>query len=415
MNMKVLQINTVAVNGSTGRITEGIGEAIIRRGHSSYIAYGRNNILPESSKSNLIKIGNNFSVTEHVLETRLLDRQGLASRYATHKFIKQIDAIKPDVIHLHNIHGNFLNYKILFKYLAEADIPVVWTLHDCWAFTGHCVHFVAKNCDKWKSGCFSCPRLGSYPKSYFADRSRSNYENKKRAFTSVKNMTLVPVSNWLGQVCSESFLGNNPIHVIHNGIDTDSFSPKINVSTKIRNKYELGNRFVVLGVATGWSNENGLYDFIELRKRLDPDYVIVLVGVTEKIKSILPEGIIGISRTDSKEELAELYSTADIFINGSFEETFGLVTAESMACGTPVIVYDSTACPEIVTDNTGYVIPVRDIEAMKSTIEYQRQLPYETKLSQSEVCSELIRNKYDRLEKYDEYVSLYEQIISENN
>ena len=408
--MKILQINTVAVNGSTGSIADGIGEAIIRRGHSSYIAFGRNNISLNASKSNLIKIGNNLSVAEHVLETRLLDRHGLASRCATHKFIRQIDALKPDIIHLHNIHGNYINYNILFEYLAKANIPIVWTLHDCWAFTGHCVHFVAKNCDKWRNGCYSCPRLGSYPKSYFADRSRTNYENKKKAFTSVKNMTLVPVSNWLGKVCSESFLGNYPIHVIHNGIDTDIFSPRINVSTKIRNKYGLGNRFVVLGVATGWSNENGLYDFIELRKRLDSDYVIVLVGVTKRIKSILPEGIIGIYRTDSKEELAELYSTADIFINGSFEETFGLVTAESMACGTPVIVYNSTACPEIVTDNTGYVIPIGDIEAMKRAIEYQRQLPFEVKAFQSESCSKLIRNRYDRREKYDEYVALYEQI-----
>ena len=322
---KIVQINTVAVNGSTGRITEGIGIAAKNRGYDTYIAYGRN--IPSQSDSKLIKIGNNISVNEHVLETRLFDRQGLASRIATKEFIRELEELKPDLIHLHNIHGNYLNYKLLFNFLSEKCIPIVWTIHDCWAFTGHCVHFTAVNCDKWITGCFSCPRISSYPKSFFLDRSKRNFRDKKNAFCSVKNMTIVPVSNWLGDIISRSFLGVYPIQVIQNGIDTQVFYPRKNDIQFIKKKYGLENKFIILGVATGWSRENGLFDFINLRRILNDNFVIVLVGVSKSLKNVLPKGIIGIERTDNQAELAAIYTAADIFINGSFEETFGLVTA----------------------------------------------------------------------------------------
>lgn len=410
---KIVQINTVAVNGSTGRITEGIGIAAKNRGYDTYIAYGRN--IPSQSDSKLIKIGNNISVNEHVLETRLFDRQGLASRIATKEFIRELEELKPDLIHLHNIHGNYLNYKLLFNFLSEKCIPIVWTIHDCWAFTGHCVHFTAVNCDKWITGCFSCPRISSYPKSFFIDRSKRNFRDKKNAFCSVKNMTIVPVSNWLGDIISRSFLGVYPIQVIQNGIDTQVFYPRKNDIQFIKKKYGLENKFIILGVATGWSRENGLFDFINLRRILNDNFVIVLVGVSKSLKNVLPKGIIGIERTDNQAELAAIYTAADIFINGSFEETFGLVTAEAMACGTPVIVYNSTACPEIVDDRTGFIVPVGDIKVIKDTILLYQNLSNKNKILMAKNCSEYIKKNFDKVNKYNEYVNLYDKILNNND
>ena len=406
---KLLQINTVAVNGSTGRITEGIGVAAKKRGYDTYIAYGRNNSKHSASK--LIRIGNDCSVNEHVLETRLFDRQGLASRIATKHFISQLESLKPDLVHLHNLHGNYINYKLLFESLARNNIPVVWTIHDCWPFTGHCVHFTAVHCNKWQTGCFSCPRLKGYPQSYLLDRSKKNYEDKKEAFCSVNNMTVVPVSHWLGDTVSESFLGKYPIHVIHNGIDIQAFYPRLNEVQHVKKKYGIENKFIILGVATGWSKDNGLYDFIGLRKLLEEDFVIVLVGVTESINKMLPNGIIGIERTDSQSELAVIYTAADIFINGSSEETFGLVTVEAMACGTPVIVYNSTACPEVVKPGTGYVVPAGNLEEIKKTILHYKSLSHERKMSISRECTEYVVTNFDKRNKYNEYVDLYDKIL----
>lgn len=409
MKRIVLQINTVAVNGSTGRIAEGIGDAAIARGYESYIAYGRGR--PVKSSSSLIKIGNDLSVLNHILQTRCFDKQGLCSSLATKKLIKEIERIKPTIVHLHNLHGNYLNYNVLFDYLAANDISVVWTIHDCWPVTGHCVHFTAVNCEKWKYGCEKCPRLEGYPKSIFLDRSKQNYIDKKKAFTSLKSMTIIPVSQWLEGVL-ESFLGHYNIKYIYNGIDVEKFYPRKHAISEIRAKYGLNNKFVILGVATGWSKDNGLYDFIELRKLLSGEYAIVLVGVTPSLKSKLPNGIIGIERTDSVDELAAIYSCADIFINGSKEETFGLVTAESMACGTPVIVYNSTACAEIVTADTGYIVEPGDLHAVISAINKHHSLPGEDKDKMSVRCSEYVRANFRKEDKYHEYVNLYDQIIA---
>ena len=407
---KILQINTVAVNGSTGRISEGIGDAAIARGYDSYIAYGRGN--PSKSSSSLIKIGNNVSVINHILHTRLFDKQGLCSYLSTRTLVEEIEKLQPSIVHLHNLHGNYLNYKILFNYLAESDIPVVWTIHDCWPITGHCVHFTAVDCEKWKRGCEKCPRLSGYPKSIFLDRSKKNYIDKKEAFTSLNKMFIVPVSKWLEDVLKDSFLGGYDINYIHNGIDVDKFYPRKDDVKRTKSIYGFNDKFVILGVATGWSQDNGLYDFIELRKHLSDDYLIVLVGVTPTLKKNLPDGIIGIERTDSIDELAAIYSSVDIFINGSKEETFGLVTAESMACGTPVIVYDSTACSEIVTDETGYVVEVGDLNAVIAAIKSHQNLPAEIKSNMSEHCSDYVHRHFRKEDKYHEYVDLYDRILA---
>lgn len=408
--MKIVQINTVAVNGSTGRIAEDIGKCAIDAGFESYIAYGRRN--PSASCNNLLRIGNNWDVLNHTVQTRLFDRQGLASKNATDEFIKSLKILAPDLIHLHNLHGNYINYELLFNFLTVSKIPIVWTMHDCWPITGHCVHFTAAHCEKWRSGCFNCPRIKSYPKSFAFDRSRLNYISKRKSFCSLNNLTIVTVSKWLAGVVNNSFLKNYPIEVIHNGVDIEKFYPRISAVEGMRKKLGIENKFVILGVATGWSRENGLYDFIELRKLLDDKFAIVLVGVSEKIKSRLPKGIIGINRTDSQDQLAEIYTSADIFINGSFEETFGLVTAEAMACGKPVIVYDSTACPEIVTENTGYVVPVQDINSIKEIIHIEAGKSAEYRNERAMICSEYVRNNLDKRKKYQSYINLYNQLLS---
>lgn len=410
--IKILQINTVAVHGSTGRITEGIGNAAIKRGFDSYIAYGRGKEPISSSK--LIRIGSLIDVLIHILMTRLFDRQGLASYFSTKRFIKQIKTIEPSLIHIHNIHGNYLNFKVLFDFLSQSNIPVVWTMHDCWPITGHCVHYYAVNCSKWKSACESCPRLSSYPKSIWLDRSKKNFIDKKRFFTSIKNMHVVSVSSWLENVLRSSYLCKYDITRIHNGIDVEHFYPRTTEVSWIKEKYGLNDKFVILGVAIGWSSENGLFDFYQLRSKLSDNYAIVLVGVTPHLQKQLPKGIIGIPRTNSINELAMLYSSADVFINGSREETFGLVTAEAMACGTPVIVYNSTACAEIVTPEVGYVSEAGDLQGIINCIKKHENLSNEEKINMSNSCATYVRTMFDKDKKYKEYIDLYERVLGED-
>lgn len=400
----ILQINTVANIGSTGRIVEKIGQLIIGLGWTSYIAYGRR---AGESKSNLIQIGNKREIYAHYVGSRLFDHHGLYSQRATKNLISTIDSIHPDIIHLHNITGYYINYPILFKYLSKIDTPVIWTLHDCWPMTGHCTYYSAVNCNKWQSTCYNCPRLDTYPESLI-DRSKYNFELKKQLFNSIKNMTIVPVSNWLGGEVEKSFLKNYPIHVIQNGIDLKTFYPRNGVEERIREKYRLNNKFIIISVAYCWNRNTGFYDFLKLREILDDNYEIVLVGVTERQKKRLPKGITGISRTNSKDELAELYTTADIAVTPQVEATFGLVTAEAMACGTPVIVYNTTACPEVVSDDSGFIIPPKDINAMaKAIMDYNNS---NNKDSYKKNCLEQVA-RFDENERYGEYIQLYKSLI----
>ena len=410
---KILQISS-CLSGSTGRIAQQIGDKAIENGWESWIAYsGREPSIP--SKSNVFPIGSLFVSKIHAIETRLFDRHGLGSRKSTKKLVERIKDIKPDIIHLHNIHGYYINIEVLFHYLSKANIPVVWTLHDCWAFTGHCVHFTDVNCYKWRNDatvhCCNCPKKKGYPASYLLDRSRSNYKLKKQLFTNVKNLTIVPVSYWLGRVTAESFLGKYPIHVIQNGIDIKTFYPRTDMVAAIRAKYGWQGKYVVLGVATGWSEDVGLSTFYRLRENLDESIAVAMVGLTEKQKAVLPKGITGILRTHNADELAEIYTASDILFNGSFQETFGLVTAEAMACGTPAIVYDSTACPEIVNNNRGRVIPVGDFDRLISAILSIRELSETERANMSATCTQYVRENLDKNNKYQEYIKLYNSLI----
>lgn len=407
---KLLQINT-CITQSTGRIAQQIGEKAISSGWESYIAFPARAPKIES-KSHLIIIGTKRDQYVHALMTRIFDCCGFLSKRATRKLIHAIGDIKPDVVHLHNIHGYYINVPILFDYLKKQSIPVVWTLHDCWAFTGHCVHFTCVNCFKWKTECHDCPRKNSYPNSFVFDRSRHNYRAKRKAYADMPNMTIVPVSYWLGNMAQQSILCGYHIHVIQNGIDVNVFKPRNDAIEHIRVQYGLQGKYVILGVATGWSEEVGLSAFIYLRKMLPIDFAIVLVGCTSGIMEKLPKDIVGIPRTNNVDELAEIYSAADILFNASYQETFGLVTAEALSCGTPVVVYDSTACSEIVTSETGYVAPTKDVNRVIDYIVHDAQISPKERLSRSKKCREYALSHFDKQNKYDEYMQLYNRIIN---
>lgn len=399
----LLQINSVINSGSTGRIAEEIGQTAIDTGWESYIAYGRNE-RPSSSK--LIKIGTDKDIKLHGLQTRLFDRHGLGSKGATTDFIRQIEKIDPDIIHLHNIHGYYINIEVLFQYLKNADVPVVWTFHDCWPITGHCSHFSFVGCEKWKTQCYKCPQKKGYPASYIIDRSKKNFILKKELFNSLSNLTLVPVSQWLSGVLKESFLQNYPIRVINNGINTEVFKPSTENAFRI--KHSLENMFVLLGVATSWSEQKGLKDYIELSKILESDYQIVLVGLTKKQIEQLPNNILGIERTENVEELADIYSSADIVLNLSYEETFGLTTVEGFACGTPGIVYNSTASPELIDKSTGLIVEPGDINGLTEAI---FQIKENGKQYYSDACVNRAYRLYKKEDRYKEYIDLYESLI----
>lgn len=408
---KLLQINS-CINRSTGRIAQQLGETAIDAGWESWIAYSaRSECVP--SKSNLIRVGSQLDARSHAIQTRLFDNHGLCSNISTRHLIRKIQDVAPDVIHLHNIHGYYLNYEILFNFLSLYGKPVVWTIHDCWAFSGHCVHYTDVNCNKWKSAslehCSKCPKLRDYPTSYLFDRSAKNYIQKRRAFNSVNNLTLVPVSYWLGDVLKESFIGRYPIKVIQNGVDLNTFYPREGM--KFRMKHHIEDKYIVLGVATGWSENVGLSDFIRLSQVLDERFQVVMVGTTPAIDKMLPKNIISVNRTNDVNELAQIYSEANILFNGSFMETFGLVTAEAIACGTPALVYNSTACPEIVTKDTGYVVSPKAFDAVVATLMEDINIPTELRKEHKKICQEYAARHFDKNAKYKEYINLYNSLL----
>lgn len=398
---KVLQINSCANWGSTGKIAEQINHMASTYGWETYIAYGRSY---NPSQSQLIHVGGLFSQAIALLEARLFDNDGLASYIATKQLIKTIKKLSPDIIHLHNLHGYYINYKLLFHFLNSTSIPVVWTLHDCWSFTGHCSHFVSAGCSKWMSECHNCPQKKAYPKSVWWDRSMRNYHLKRKLFCGKKELHLVPVSKWLAQNLKESFFGNTDIRVISNGIDLSVFRNK-----KISNtKY-----FTILAVATTWTKEKGLYDYYTLREKLDVNqYKIILVGLTKKQIGRLPEGIVGMGRTNSVDELVSLYSSADVVMSLSKGETLASTPLEGMACGTPAIVYDNTAQPELITSDTGIVVEQGNTEKL---VEAVLAIKANGKNYYSDACRFRVESFYNKEKQYMKYIALYDQLCSEKS
>lgn len=343
--MKILFINTVYGRGSTGRIVKELGEAVEKNGGEYKVIYGRG----KTNDSHAIRFTNEFEILIHVLKARIFDRAGFYSTYSTKRMIKYIKKYNPDIIHLHNLHGYYLNVEILFNYLkTEYKGKVVWTLHDCWAFTGHCVHYTQVGCSKWIDGCNECCQKKVYPKSSFFDRSKRNYKEKKELFTGIDKMTIVTVSKWLGSQVSRSFLKDYSIKTIYNGVDYNKFHY---VKNDVKKELGIDAKKMILLVSDGWNEQKGYYKVIEIAKQAPKEWQFVMIGVSSKEIAELPHNITGIERVWNQEKLNEFYSATDVFYNPSIEETFGLVTAEAMACGTPVVVMNSTASPEMVTSS----------------------------------------------------------------
>lgn len=422
MMKKLLAINPVVrTSTSTGKIMREIGALASKNGWESYIAFGagrdRVPALDSEGKfdgSTPVPVGGRLSVAFHGLLTRLTDRHGLGSTLATKRFINKIKRIDPDVVHIHNVHGYFLNYKLLFDYLSECGKPVIWTVHDCWLYTGHCYYYTAAGCDRWKTGCGCCPQKKAFPTSWIVDRSAANFKDKSAAFNSLGQgqFLLAPVSEWIRGEMAESFLKDRQFRVIHNGIDTDVFRP-CEDGKAVREKYGLGEKSVILGLASIWSKEKGLDDFVELSHLIDKDKeVIVLVGIKEAQRQSLPEGVVAIGRTDSREELAQLYSEATAFVNPTWQDNYPTVNLEAISCGTPVVTYRTGGSPEsIVEGETGYVIEQGDVAGLLDNvrlIEKNGKDFYRTK------CREYALAHFSKEERYLEYLKLYEEKISGN-
>ena len=398
--MRILQINSVCGIGSTGRIATDLYKVLEGQGHECLIAYGRGT-APEGINS--YKIGTNLDNYLHVARTRLLDQHGYASKRPTLELVKKIKEYDPDVIHLHNLHGYYLNLEVLFNYLSESNKPVIWTLHDCWSFTGHCAHFDYIGCDKWMSECNNCPQKKTYPNSCLLDNSYKNFRLKKKLFTMLNNLTIITPSQWLANLVKQSFLNKYPVQVINNGIDLNVFKP---TQSDFRKKYDLEDKKMILGVASVWNQRKGLDTFIELSSKLNDNYQIVLVGVTEKQKNNLPSDIIAIKRTNNIKELAEIYSAADVFVNPTLEEVMGLVNVEALACGTHVITYSTGGSVECIDETCGIIVEKNNIDSLLNAIKQIQKfkLAKENCINQSKL--------FEKNNKYKEYIKRYEEVIN---
>lgn len=390
MKKKLLQLNVTANWGSTGKIAEAIGKVAIDNNWESYIAYGR---MFNPSSSHLIKIGTKIDNYIHYACNRLFDLEGRSSVFATKKLVKEIEYICPDIIQLHNIHDHFLNYKILFKYLNNTNIKIVWTFHDCWAFTGHCYHFVQQNCTKWKTECNRC-----ITRNRFIDRSRENFLLKKSLFTTNNNLTVVSCSEWMANLVRNSFLKDKHIRIIHNGVDINKFR----IMPEIKQKNE---KFHIIAISNIWLPYKGIYDIFKLREMLTDEYEITIVGLSNDQMKKLPLGIHGIQRINDIEDLVKLYNESDVLINPTYADTFPTVNLEALACGIPIITYDTGGSPESVDKKTGVVIEQGNIEALANAIRQMKVSPLS-----SENCRKRAEEYFDKDKCFEKYMKLYEEL-----
>ena len=405
MTKKLLQINPVVrLNTSTGRIMREIGELAIAAGWESYVAYSgaRDGMPPHSS--NLVPVGDKLDLAVHAVATRLFDAHGLASKRATKAFIRRIREIDPDVIHIHNIHGYFLNYPLLFQYLQESGKPVIWTIHDCWLYTGHCYYYSAVRCDKWRHGCGHCPQKHAFPASWLFDRSARNLRDKRRAFGALQNLTIVPVSDWLRQEMASSILADKHFQVIHNGIDLTVFRPEAaEDAAPVEGT-------MILGVASIWLEEKGLGDLIALAGKLRADEKLVLVGrTTEEQRKRIPASVQLIERTENIGKLAALYAQATAFVNPTWQDNYPTVNLEAIACGTPVVTYRTGGSIEAVSEGTGFVVEQGDVDGLLACV---REIAAWDKKETVARCRERAVRCFRKEDCYKNYIQLYENLTA---
>lgn len=402
----LFQINSTRNQGSTGRIAEQIGLLAKKKGWKVLTAHGARYIQPSCLES--YQVCSSLDEKRHFLNSLLFDGHGLSCSNATRSLIKLIEEANPDIVHLHNIHGYYINYRILFEYLNWKKTPVVWTLHDCWAFTGHCAYFDMVKCGKWRTGCFDCPQTKEYPMSII-DKSKRNWKLKKELFASHPNLTLVPVSNWLADQCRFSFFNSYvPIVPIHNGIDLDVFKEDEEGAREVKRKYGICGKMVI-AVANKFGKRKGLEDIVSLRKLLAKDITIVLVGVSKSERKRVGNNLIAIEHTENINELIALYSAADVFINPTHEDNYPTTNLEAMACGTPVVTYKTGGSPEAVDIDTGIIVDDGNIQALHDSI-------LTILCSSDKYTKDLCRNKaeksFDKNMCFEAYMKLYGEILS---
>ena len=399
--MRVVQINMVDF-GSTGKIMLQIAKVARDQGmemrtfstRQQSKRYSPMPTPPEGHQYYGSYVGNNL----HYIFARITGKYGCYSHISTWKLIRQLKEFKPDLIHLHNLHSAFLNLPMLFRYVRENDISVIWTLHDCWAFTGNCPHFSMAGCTKWKNGCHTCPQTKVYPCSVI-DNSRVMWKKKQQWYGGIDRLTVTTPSQWLANLVKQSFIKKADVRVINNGIDLSVFQP---TASDFRKKYGCEGKFILLGVSFNWGKQKGLDVFMELAKRLDDSYQLVLVGTSNEIDKILPENIISIHRTSSQQELAEIYTAANLFVNPTREDTYPTVNMEALACGTPVLTFSTGGSPEIPDETCGSVVDCDDLQGLISEIcRIKETAPFPER-----VCLERSR-AFDMYDRFNEYLELY--------
>lgn len=398
--MRILEINAV-LNGSTGRIMLMIADMARKRGHEVIVAVPHSHTNMKQVEPAPYKIG-------HILLRNIGAQLAYYTGYSgcfnfldTKSFLKYVEGYKPDIIHLHNLHSEYINLSLLFSYIKSHNIPVVWTLHDCWSFTGGCAHFVLQKCNKWQDGCYGCKIHRQYPGSYF-DNTKKMWKLKKKWFTGVPNLTVVTPSVWLEDFAKQSYLGEYPTKTIHNGIDLSMFKP---CDSEFRKRYGIEDKKLVLGVSMGWDERKGIDVMIKLSEILPDDYVVVIVGTVDTTKYILADNIVSIARTESQKELCEVYSTADVFVNPTREDNFPTVNIEALACGTPVVTFKTGGSPECIDETCGIVVEVDDVNATyEAIINICENRPYS-----EESCVNRAK-LFDQYLAYNSYVNLFESI-----
>lgn len=404
--MRIVQINGGA-KGSTGKIMMGIADVARAQGHEVMCASPITTTNRDAGEDcGYYRIGTFNSRRVNVALARITGFNGCFAWFETYKLLKKIDEFKPDIIHLHNLHDSYINFPMLFSYIKKHNVPTVWTLHDCWAFTGQCPHFTIVKCDKWKVGCHNCPQYKEYPASLY-DNTKKMWQLKKKWFTGVKNMTIVTPSEWLAGLARESYLKQYPIEVINNGIDLNVFKPS---HSNFRERYEIpAEKHIILGVSFAWGYRKGLDCFVEIAEKLGEQYQIVLVGTDDEIDKNLPHNIISIHRTQNQKELAEVYSAADVFVMPTREENYPTVNMEAIACGTPVVTFRTGGSPEMLDDKTGIVVEANNIEATEKAIK---------DICEKKGCNDedyivAYSKKFNMQKKFTDYIELYATVLEE--
>lgn len=402
---RIVEINVSSNYGSTGHIVEAIGRLAEQTGFEVLCVHGGRYVNP--SQLPTLPSQPRWMDYVHYLLGCITGMQGRFSTHHTRCLVKRLKAFQPNLIHLHNIHGYYLDYEVLFRYLQEANIPVVWTLHDCWPLTGHCAYYATETgvCEQWKTSCLHCPKLEDYPRVWI-DKVHEEHALKKELIGSLKNLTIVPVSRWMEDNVKQSFLGDKKTTVIHNGIDLNVFYERPN-RKELCHKWGIGeDKFVLLGIASHWNRRKGYKDILSLSDIEGTK--LVLVGVTKQQKLRLPEGVMGIESTENTDELAELYSLADAFVNPTYSDTFPTTNLEAQACGTPVLTYNTDGSPETLTKQTGCVVPKGDRRALRVVIEKWQKNPFDR-----EIIQQFAHKRYNKDERFREYITLYKKLLKD--